>query len=74
MKKHAQRDILLKVIRAVAIVNPSFFVYSEIICLFARGTTDAGFFTFLQGGCVHLKESCREEERGRIPEVWLDDF
>lgn len=53
MKKHAQRDILQKVIRAVAIVKPPFCLLQDYMCLFAgSGTTDGGSLAVLQ--CVHM--------------------
>ena len=65
MKKHAQRDILQKVIRAVAIANP-LFVYSEIICvcLQVELLTEVPWQSCSEGVCV-----CVCVCGGGVPEV-----
>lgn len=52
MKKHAQRDILQKVIRAVAIVNQHLCALLDYMCMFASGPSDGGSWAVLQRGCV----------------------
>lgn len=63
MKKHAQTDILQKVIRAVTIVNPPhpLFVHTEIkcVCLQVESVVEVPWQSRCEGVCVCVCDCVR---------------